>query len=53
MRNPAVGQSWASSFRKEADLVKTLVEKDLSSVRRGAWAVLLTVRHAPYLDLPD
>jgi len=51
---PAKGQSRARFFRNQDGLGKVRVEKDLASALRGASAIILAVRHAPYLDLdPD
>jgi nucleotide sugar dehydrogenase len=51
---PAPGQSWARFFRNQQDLVHTRVEKDLPKAVKGAEALVLAVRHTPYLNLsPD
>ena len=51
---PAPGLSWARFFRNQEDLVSLRVEKDLPRALAGAEAVVLAVRHAPYLALdPD
>ena len=48
---PAPGHSWARFFRNQDDLVDTRVEKDLPAALKNAEAVILAVRHAPYLTL--
>ena len=48
---PAPGHSWARFFRNQDDLVNITVQKDLPGALKGAEAVILAVRHAPYLDL--
>ena len=48
---PAPGHSWARFFRNQGDLVNTRVEKDLAACLQGTEAVILAVRHAPYLAL--
>jgi len=48
---PAPGHSWARFFRNQQDLVHTRVEKDLPKAVKGAEALVLAVRHAPYLAL--
>jgi UDP-N-acetyl-D-glucosamine dehydrogenase len=51
---PAPGQSWARFFRNQEDLVNLRVQKDLPSALKGAEALILAVRHAPYVNLnPD
>jgi len=51
---PAPGQSLARFFRNQDDLVNLRVEKDLVSAMPDAEAVVLAVRHEPYLNLaPD
>jgi nucleotide sugar dehydrogenase len=51
---PAPGHSWARFFRGQEELTQLRVEKDLPPMLRGAEALILAVRHAPYLDLdPD
>jgi UDP-N-acetyl-D-glucosamine dehydrogenase len=51
---PAPGHSWARFFRNQQDLVHTRVEKDLPKAVKGAEALVLAVRHTPYLNLsPD
>jgi nucleotide sugar dehydrogenase len=51
---PAPGHSWARFFRNQQDLVNVHVQKDLPAALKGAEAVILAVRHKPYLELdPD
>ncbi|MBL7140202.1 MAG: GDP-mannose dehydrogenase [Planctomycetes bacterium] len=51
---PAPGHSLERFFRNQEDLVNLRVEKDLEQATEGAEAVVLAVRHKPYLDLtPD
>lgn len=51
---PAPGRSWARFFRNQDELVNIRVQKDLPEALEGAEAIVLAVRHAPYLDLdPD
>jgi len=51
---PAPGHSWSRFFRNQDELVNTRVQKDLPQTLRGAEALVLAVRHSPYLDLdPD
>jgi len=51
---PAPGHSWARFFRNQGELEKLRIEKDLPRALGGAEAVVLAVRHAPYLALaPD
>lgn len=51
---PAPGHSWSRFFRSQDDLVNLRVQHDLRAALKGAEAVILAVRHAPYLDLdPD
>ena len=51
---PAPGRSLARFFRNQEDLVNLRIEKDLKAAIEDAEAVVLAVRHAPYLDLaPD
>ena len=51
---PAPGHSWSRFFRNQQDLSGIRVQKDLASALRGAEALVLAVRHAPYLHLkPD
>jgi UDP-N-acetyl-D-glucosamine dehydrogenase len=51
---PAPGHSWSRFFRNQGHLSETRVEQDLSAALKDADAVILAVRHAPYLELdPD
>jgi nucleotide sugar dehydrogenase len=51
---PAPGHSWARFFRNQEELTSLRVQKDLPRALEGAEAVILAVRHAPYLALdPD
>ncbi len=51
---PAVGQSWARFFRNQGELKNARIEGDLEVVLKDADAVILAVRHDPYLKLnPD
>jgi nucleotide sugar dehydrogenase len=51
---PAPGHSWARFFRNQSELVHVRVQKDLAVALAGADALVLAVRHKPYLDLtPD
>jgi len=51
---PAPGHSLARFFRNQEGLANLRVQKDLAEAIRGAEAVVLAVRHEPYLDLdPD
>jgi UDP-N-acetyl-D-glucosamine dehydrogenase len=48
---PAPGHSWARFFRNQKELVNIRVQQDLPSALKGADALVLAVRHKPYLDL--
>lgn len=48
---PAVGQSLQRFFRNQGDLVNLRVSKDLAGSMAGVEAVVLAVRHAPYLAI--
>jgi nucleotide sugar dehydrogenase len=51
---PAPGHSWSRFFRNQQDLIGIHVQKDLAPALRGVEALVLAVRHAPYLHLnPD
>jgi len=51
---PAPGHSWARFFHNQKDLVNIRVQKDLPAALKGADALVLAVRHKPYLGLePD
>lgn len=48
---PAPGHSWGRFFRNQQDLVNLRVQKDLPAALKGVEALILAVRHAPYLEL--
>lgn len=48
---PAPGHSWARFFHNQDDLVNTRVEKDFFAAIKGCDALVLAVKHAPYLEL--
>ena len=49
-----MGRSWSRFFRNQQDLRGIHVQKDLASALGGVEALVLAVRHAPYLQLnPD
>jgi UDP-N-acetyl-D-glucosamine dehydrogenase len=51
---PTPGYSWARFFRNQERLKNLRVQEDLATVLKGADAVILAVRHKPYLELkPD
>lgn len=51
---PSPGHSWARFFRNQEGLKNLRVQQDLAAALQGADAVVLAVRHAPYLALsPD
>jgi UDP-N-acetyl-D-glucosamine dehydrogenase len=51
---PAPGQSWARFFRNQDELVNIRVSKDLQSSLKGVAALILAVRHEPYMTMdPD
>jgi len=51
---PAPGHSWARFFRNQEELKSLRIQKDLPRALEGVEAVVLAVRHAPYLALkPD
>jgi nucleotide sugar dehydrogenase len=51
---PAPGHSWKRFFRNQDDLASLRVQKDLAGSLKGAEAIILAVRHKPYLSLsPD
>jgi len=51
---PAPGHSLARFFRNQEGLTDIRVEKYLAAALKGAEALVLAVRHAPYMDLdPD
>jgi len=51
---PAPGHSLSRFFRNQEDLANVRVAKDLAATLKGAEALVLAVRHTPYMDLdPD
>ncbi len=51
---PTPGYSWARFFRNQERLKEMRIDADLATVLKGADAVILAVRHKPYLELdPD
>lgn len=51
---PAVGQSWSRFFRNQEPLAELRIEEELATALKGADAVILAVKHEPYLKLdPD
>ena len=51
---PAQGHSWARFFRNQDKLKEVRIKKDIKEVINGADAIVLAVKHAPYLKLePD
>ncbi|MCX5852805.1 MAG: GDP-mannose dehydrogenase [Deltaproteobacteria bacterium] len=51
---PAPGHSWSRFFRNQEKLTELRVHKELPKALKGADAVVLAVRHQPYLKLtPD
>jgi nucleotide sugar dehydrogenase len=48
---PASGHSLARFFRNQDDLMQITVSQDLAASLHGVAAVILAVRHTPYLDL--
>lgn len=51
---PSPGHSWARFFQRQDDLVNIRVKKDLPAAAQEIEALILAVRHEPYLDLdPD
>lgn len=51
---PSAGHSWARFFRNQDGLVNIRVQKDLATAVKDAEALILAVRHKPYLGLlPD
>ncbi len=48
---PAPGHSWSRFFRNQEDLKDIRVHKDLAEALKGVEAVILAVRHKPYLQL--
>jgi len=51
---PAVGASWSRFFRNQEHLADFSMTPDLETALKGSDAVVLAVRHRPYLELhPD
>ena len=51
---PAPGHSWSRFFRNQEGLVDLRVQDDLAAALKGIEALILAVRHGPYLALePD
>jgi len=51
---PAQGHSWARFFRNQDKLKEIRIKKDIKEVINGADAIVLAVKHEPYLKLdPD
>jgi len=51
---PAIGASWARFFRNQDYLSEFRMSPDIQESLNGSDAVVLAVRHQPYLDLdPD
>ncbi len=48
---PAPGHSWGRFFRNQEELVNLRVGADLAASLQGVAAVILAVRHTPYLTL--
>ena len=48
---PAPGHSWSRFFRNQDKLADLRMTEDLEDALRGADAVVLAVRHSPYLSL--
>ena len=48
---PAVGASWSRFFRNQEDLNKFRMTPGLEDALKGSDAVILAVRHKPYLEL--
>lgn len=48
---PAPGHSWARFFRNQEGLTHIRVQKDLCEALQGVDALILAVRHTPYLGL--
>ena len=48
---PAVGASWSRFFRNQEHLSEFSMTSDLEEALEGSDAVILAVRHKPYLDL--
>ena len=51
---PAPGHSWSRFFHNQEELKNIRVHKDLPAALKGSEAIILAVRHKPYLELnPD
>jgi UDP-N-acetyl-D-glucosamine dehydrogenase len=51
---PAIGASWSRFFRNQEHLADFRMTPDLETALKGSDAVVLAVRHRPYLELdPD
>ncbi|MBW1780792.1 MAG: GDP-mannose dehydrogenase, partial [Deltaproteobacteria bacterium] len=51
---PAVGASWSRFFRNQGHLAEFSMTSDLEAALKGSDAVVLAVRHRPYMELePD
>ncbi len=48
---PSPGHSWSRFFRNQDGLAQVRVQKDLEAALAGAEALVLAVRHKPYLEL--
>jgi UDP-N-acetyl-D-glucosamine dehydrogenase len=48
---PAPGHSWSRFFRNQEALTEVRVQKDLAKALSGSEALILAVRHKPYLEL--
>jgi nucleotide sugar dehydrogenase len=48
---PAPGHSWSRFFRNQENLKDLTISKDMAEAVRGADAVVLAVRHEPYIQL--
>ena len=48
---PREGYSWSRFFRNQEGLKSLRMQQDLGAALKGADAVILAVRHKPYLDL--
>ena len=48
---PSPGYSWARFFRNQERLKELRIQPELGAALKGADAVILAVRHKPYLDL--
>lgn len=51
---PSPGHSWSRFFHNQEDLVNIRLDKDFETAIKGCDALILAVKHAPYLELcPD